>query len=95
MECNLRQNHFYALNATETATPSYTLFNASASTDLRLHGRKVASLIISCNNIFDKIYQSHLSRLKRLDINPANGRRGIFNMGRNFSIKLFLPLEIL
>lgn len=95
MECNLRQNHFYALNATETATPSYTLFNVSAGTDLRLHGRKVASLTVSCNNIFDRIYQNHQSRLKRLDINPANGRRGIFNMGRNFSIKFLLPLEIL
>lgn len=95
MECNLRQNHFYAINATETATPSYTLFNASAGTDLRLRGRKVATLTLSCNNIFDRIYQNHLSRLKRLDINPANGRQGIFNMGRNFSIKLLLPLEIL
>ncbi len=95
MKCNLRQNHFYAVNATETATPSYTLFNASAGTDIRLRRRKVASLALACNNIFDRIYQSHLSRLKRLGINPANDRRGIFNMGRNVTVKLTVPLEIL
>lgn len=94
MECDLRQNHFYAVNGTETATPSYTLWRASAGTDFRVHGKKVASLFLSCNNIFDKAYQSHLSRLKYLDVNPANGRRGIFNMGRNFSIKLQVPVEI-
>lgn len=94
MECDLRQSHFYAVNGTETATPSYTLWNVSAGTDLRVRGKKVASIFLSCNNIFDKIYQSHLSRLKYLDVNPVNGRRGIFNMGRNFSIKLLVPIEI-
>lgn len=92
MECNLRQDHFYALNGTETATPSYTLFNTSAGTDLRVGGKKVATVFVCCNNIFDRIYQSHLSRLKYLSVNPANGRRGIFNMGRNFTIKLTVPL---
>lgn len=93
MECNLRQNHYYALGGTETATPSYTLFNASAGTALRIHGRKVASLFVSCNNIFDRAYQSHLSRLKYLDATPNNGHKGIFNMGRNLTIRLDIPLE--
>lgn len=94
MECNLRQNHYYAVNGTETATPSYSLFNVSASTDFRVHGHKVASLLLSCNNLFDKAYQSHLSRLKYLDVNPLNGRRGIYNMGRNFTVKLLVPIEL-
>ena len=94
MECDLRQDHFYALNGTETATPSYTLFNVLAGSDLRLHGRKVASLYLSCTNVFDRIYQSHLSRLKYLDENPANGRRGIFNMGRSFTVRLLVPLTL-
>lgn len=93
MECNLRQDHFYALNGTETATPSYTLFNILAGSDFRLHGRKIASLYLSCNNIFDRIYQSHLSRLKYLDASPDNGRQGIYNMGRNITMKLVVPLE--
>lgn len=94
MECNLRQNHYYAVNDTETATPSYSLFNVSAGTDFRVHGHKVASLLLSCNNLFDKAYQSHLSRLKYLDVNPLNGRRGIYNMGRNFTVKLLVPIEL-
>lgn len=94
MECNLRQNHYYAVNGTETATPSYSLFNVSAGTDFRVHGHKVASLLLSCNNLFDKAYQSHLSRLKYLDVNPLNGRRGIYNMGRNFTVKLLVPIEL-
>lgn len=94
MECNLRQNHYYAVNGTETATPSYSLFNVSAGTDFRVHGHKVASLLLSCNNLFDKAYQSHLSRLKYLDVNPLNGRRGIYNMGRNFTVKLLVPVEL-
>lgn len=94
MECNLRQNHYYAVNDTETATPSYSLFNVSAGTDFRVHGHKVASLLLSCNNLFDKAYQSHLSRLKYLDVNPLNGRRGIYNMGRNFTVKLLVPIGL-
>lgn len=94
MECNLRQNHYYAVNGTETATPSYSLFNVSAGTDFRVHGHKVASLLLSCNNLFDKAYQSHLSRLRYLDVNPLNGRRGIYNMGRNFTVKLLVPIEL-
>lgn len=93
MECDLRQEHFYALNGTETATPSYTLFNVSAGTDLRVKGRKVAGISVGCNNLFDRVYQSHLSRLKYLDVNPVNGKRGIFNMGRNVAFKLTVPIE--
>lgn len=95
IECDMKQSHFYAVNGTETATPSYTLFNASAGTDIKFHGRKAVSLFLSCNNIFDRAYQSHLSRLKYLDDNPVNGKRGIFNMGRNIIVKITIPLEML
>ncbi len=94
MECNLRQNHFYAAEDTETATPSYTLFNIAAGTDFRIKGRKVASLYLTANNIFDKAYQSHLSRLKYIGTNAATGRTGIYNMGRNFGIKLLVPVAL-
>ncbi len=93
MECNFRQRHFYALGGTETPTPSYTLFNIMAGSDLRMKGRKVASLYVSCDNVFDRAYQSHLSRLKYVEASPDNGRAGIFNMGRNFTVKLVVPLD--
>ena len=91
-ELDLRQNHFYAEGGTETATPSYTLVNFSAGTDLRINGRKLGTLIFSVQNLFDRAYQPHLSRLKYADINPVTGRRGIFNMGRSFNIKLNIPI---
>jgi len=44
-------------------------------------------------NLTDVAYQNHLSRLKYTDENMATGRMGVFNMGRNFSLKLNLPLQ--
>ena len=43
---------------------------------------------------FDRAYQNHLSRLKYLDVNQVTGRRGVYNMGRNFSIKVVVPIEL-
>lgn len=92
-DCNLRQNHYYAANNTETATPSYTLFNVYAGTDVLLHGKRLFSIYLSCENVTDKAYQNHLSRLKYLDVNNATGRVGVYNMGRNFTVKLVVPID--
>ena len=92
MECNLRQNHFLAANETETATPSYTLFNFTAGTDIQYHSKKIVSLYLTVANIFDRAYQNHLSRLKYADTNNVTGRMGVFNMGRNITLKLVIPL---
>lgn len=93
MECNLRQNHYYMLADTETATPSYTLLGLSAGTDLKYRGKRLATLSLSATNLFDRIYQNHLSRLKYVGgVNPDNGRTGLFDMGRNITAKLTLYL---
>ena len=39
-------------------------------------------------------YQNHLSRLKYAAENIATGRNGVFNMSRNFSIKVNIPFNI-
>lgn len=93
MECNLRQNHIYSAFGTETATPSYTLFNASLGTDIMHKGHPIASLFLSVTNLTDKAYQNHLSRLKYADENQITGRRGVYNMGRSFGLKLIIPLD--
>lgn len=92
MECHLRQNHYFMVEQTETATPSYTLLHASAGTDIKAGGRRVASLYLTVNNLFDRAYQSHLSRLKYTDINNRTGQMGVFNMGRNIVLKAVIPL---
>ncbi len=47
-----------------------------------------------CSNLTDVAYQSNMSRLKYTDINNVTGRTGVYNMGRNFSIKLLIPIGI-
>ena len=94
VDCNLRQNHYLAANGTETATPSYTLLNMYAGTDIKCHGRRILSLYLSGENLTDRAYQSHLSRLKYLDTNTVTGRRGVYNMGRNFSVKVVVPIAL-
>ncbi len=44
------------------------------------------------NNLTDLNYQDHLSRLKYFGYNYVTGKQGMFNMGRNFGIKLIIPL---
>ena len=83
-ETTFAQNRFYAAYGTETATPSYTLLDASIGTDICLKGKKLVSVMICGNNLTDKVYQSHLSRLKYV---------GVYNMGRNFGFKLLWNLE--
>jgi len=94
IEQYFRQDHYYMAEGTETATPAYTLLNVSAGTDILLkNGRKLCELYFIADNLLDCGYQSHLSRLKYADINTHTGRRGIFNPGRNFTIKLIFPLQ--
>jgi iron complex outermembrane receptor protein len=88
-----QQNHYFAAYGTETATPGYLLLNMGAGTDVLSGGKTRFSFYISANNLTDVAYQSHLSRLKYADTNYATGRNGIFNMGRNISFKLLMPID--
>lgn len=76
---------------TETSTPAYTLWNAGAGADIARKGKTIFSLHLALTNFTDKSYQQHLSRLKYADINTVTGRQGVFNTGRNFSVKLNIP----
>jgi iron complex outermembrane recepter protein len=67
---SFEQNNFSEF---ETKTKDYTLFNLGFGGKIKLQNL-VFNLNINANNIFDKIYISHLSRLKS---------EGIPNIGRN------------
>lgn len=87
-----KKNVFTAFN-TETTTPGYTLLNAGIGADLtNKAGKTIVNIGFSGLNLLDKAYQNHLSRLKYAEINPVTGRNGVFNMGRNFSIKMNIPI---
>ncbi len=93
LETNLKQDHVYSAYGTETATPSYTLLNMAFGTDFMKSGRRIATLVLTANNLTDKAYQNHLSRLRYADVNQVTGRQGVFNMGRSFGIKLQIPVD--
>lgn len=94
VEHYFRQDHCYLAYDTETPTPAYTLLNLTAGTDILSHGRrKICELYLMANNLLDCAYQSHLSRLKYADINSRTGRMGIYNPGRNITIKAIFPIR--
>ncbi|GGF16849.1 TonB-dependent receptor [Hymenobacter cavernae] len=94
VEHTFAQNRFFSAYQTETRTPGYTLFNAGLGADwLNAKAQTLFSLYLTGNNLFDVAYQSHLSRLKYADYNASNGRTGIFNMGRNVSVRVVVPLR--
>jgi iron complex outermembrane receptor protein len=89
------QNRFYAVDDTETATAGYTLIGFGAGTTLvsGADKRERLQLFMQLDNAFNVSYQSHLNRLKYFEYYQASptGRRGIYNQGRNLSVKLVLP----
>jgi len=93
LENYFAQNKFYSAYGTETATPGYTLLNFGLGTDITLKHKTIFSIYLSADNITNVAYQSHLSRLKYEDVNRVTGRTGVFNMGRNISFKLIIPVD--
>ena len=94
LDCYMKQSNIYSADDTETETPGYALLSLSAGTDMQVKGKKIAELYITADNLLDKAYQNHLSRLKYTDINVVTGRQGVFNMGRNITFKLVIPIRM-
>jgi len=89
------QNKVYSAFGTETATPAYWLMEAGTGADIiNKKGTVVLRVFFSANNLLNTTYQSHLSRLKYAPANPLNGRQGLYGQGRNFSIRLVIPVNI-
>lgn len=88
-----QSNPFTAFN-TETATNGFTLINTGLGTEIfSKKDNKLFALYFTASNIGNVAYQNHLSRLKYAPTNPATGRNGVFNVGRNFGIKILVPLS--
>jgi iron complex outermembrane receptor protein len=88
------QNKPFTGYNTETVTEGYTLLNAGIGANLiNKNKRTVCGIHFSVTNITDVAWQSHLSRLKYAAENMVTGRTGVFNAGRNFSVKLNVPFD--
>jgi len=94
MDNTFKQNRPFTGFGTETSTSGYTLWHAGAGADVvNTKMKTVFSIHLGLINIADKAYQNHLSRLKYAEENLFTGRRGVFNTGRNFSVKINVPLQ--
>ncbi|MBI1769675.1 MAG: TonB-dependent receptor [Bacteroidetes bacterium] len=86
------QSKVYYKYGNETITPAYTLLSVGLGADICSKQKMFCSLYIYASNIFDVAYQSNMSRLKYADTNNVTGRVGVFNMGRNISFKVMIPI---
>ncbi|SDD15473.1 TonB-dependent receptor [Pedobacter soli] len=89
------QHKFYGLDDTETFTKGYTLVNGGVgSTIVSRKNKSLFDVFIQVDNLFNTAYQSNLNRLKYFEYYAAspNGRSGIYNMGRNMSFKIIIPI---
>ncbi len=85
----------YEFKASRSATSGYVLFNAGFGGDLLSStGHTFAKVYFVVNNVFDTGYMDYMSRFKYYPVNYTTDRVGVFNMGRNFSIKLIIPLDL-
>ncbi len=85
----LAQLRYLSSSNTETATPAYTLINLAATTTFQAKQKsQQIKFSLSIDNLTNVAYQSHLSRLKYAEVNQKTGDIGVFNRGRNVSIKV-------
>ncbi|TKK72071.1 TonB-dependent receptor [Ilyomonas limi] len=93
VEFNAAQDRFLGLNSTETGTPGYHLINIGWIAEIQYLPAKTMQLLFEVNNITNKVYQSHLNRLKYFEYysQSPSGHTGIYNMGRNICMKVILP----
>ncbi len=93
IEHYFEQDKIYYKFGNETVTPAYTLLNLGIGADILSGGKKLFSVYIYGSNILDVAYQSNMSRLKYTDPNNVTGRIGVYEMGRNISLKVNVPLN--
>jgi len=91
------QGHFFAAYGTETYTAGYNLLSAGFGGNIvDASGKPILKIFIEGTNLGNVNYQSNMSRLKYFDnaVVPAGVQPGIFNMGRNISIKVVVPFDL-
>jgi len=90
-----RQDKAFSAYNTETPTNGYTLLNAGIGAEfINRNAETICIINVAASNISDVAYQNHLSRLKYAPVNMSTGRAGVFNQGRNFSIRINIPISI-
>ncbi len=95
------QHDVYSAFYTELPSATYTIFNAGAGTNFvnPKTGRTICALYVNCTNLTNVAYADHLNLAQYFlayNGTPATVTRqnqGIYNMGRNISLKLIFPFS--
>lgn len=88
-----QQDKIYYKYGNETVTPAYMLLNVGIGGNVCAKGNTLFSFYLYGANLADVAYQSNMSRLKYTDPNYVTGRIGVYNMGRNISFKIVVPIN--
>lgn len=91
------QDRFFSAYGTETYTAGYNLLSAGFGGNIvNASGNTVLKLFVEGTNLANVNYQSNMSRLKYFDNPdvPPGVQPGIFNMGRNISVKVVVPFDL-
>jgi iron complex outermembrane recepter protein len=88
-EYTFTQSKIFSAYNTESMTPAYSLLSCGIGSNIKaFHRKDFINLYFSIENLANVGYQSHLSRLKYAPENRMTKRNGVFNAGRNASMKL-------
>lgn len=93
---SLGVEHVFAqkrIDVFETTTGAYTLLNAGMGTSFSIQKTPV-KIHLAGNNLLNKKYYNHLSRLKPGRLDEADPTLGFYNPGRNITIGLYVPFGI-
>jgi len=80
--------------ASTAATRGYVLYSAGLGGSIISRNRNLFQVYINCANLFNTAYIDYMSRFKYYPVNYTTDRVGVFNMGRNVSIKVLVPLDL-
>ncbi|MES2702622.1 MAG: TonB-dependent receptor [Bacteroidota bacterium] len=95
LDINFAQDNVFTAYGTERPAEGYTLFNAGIGADVaNAKKHTLFTITIAAQNIMDVAYQNTLSRLRYTPANNATGRVGLYNMGRNISVLVSVPLDV-
>jgi iron complex outermembrane receptor protein len=94
-----RQGDIYSALYTEVPSAAYTLVNAGFGTQFvnRKSGKLIFSLYLNCTNLTNIAYADHLNLAQYFYardgnlVTVTNQRQGVFNMGRDFNLKVVFP----
>jgi iron complex outermembrane receptor protein len=94
-----RQNDIYSALYTEAPSAAYTLVNAGIGTQVvnRKSSRTICAIYLNCTNLTNIAYADHLNLAQYFYaqngnlVTVTNQRQGVFNMGRDFTLKVVFP----